>query len=80
MTTRIRLPNRESVTFAVGGIFGLVGVILLAIAAWTALSSHRLRRDGLRADGEVIELVRKRDSDGDTTGRRCSASLRPRAR
>ena len=67
MTTRISLPNRKSVTFAVGGIFGLVGVMLLAIAAWTALSSHRLRRDGLRADGEVIELVRKRDSDADTT-------------
>lgn len=67
MTTRITLSNRKSVTFAVGGIFGLVGVILLAIAAWTALSSHRLRRDGLRADGEVIELVRKRDSDGGTT-------------
>lgn len=67
MTTRITLPNRKSVTFAVGAILGLVGVILLAIAAWTALSSRHLRRDGLRADGEVIELVRKRDSDGDTT-------------
>ena len=31
MTTRIRLPNRESVTCAVGGFCGLVGVILLAI-------------------------------------------------
>lgn len=67
MTTRITARNGGWSVFVVGIILGLLGVILLAVATWTALSSHRLQRDGLRADGEVIELVRKRDDDGDTT-------------
>lgn len=44
-----------------------IGVLLIGVAAWSLKNSLQLRRDGLRAPGEVIDLIRKQDSDGDIT-------------
>lgn len=67
MTIRIAVGKDNAAGLAARIVFGLVGVVLLSVAVWMAASSYRLQRDGLRAPGEVIELVRRRDSDGDTT-------------
>jgi hypothetical protein len=53
----------------VGGVFLPVGLLFAGIGGWTFASDQKLAKTAIPAQGKVIELVRKRNSDGDVTYR-----------
>jgi hypothetical protein len=53
----------------VGGVFLPVGLLFAGIGGWVFASDQKIAKTAIPAKGTVIELVRKRDSDGDVTYR-----------
>lgn len=51
----------------IGGIFTPLGLLFAAIGGWFFVEDRQLAAEGLRAEGQVIELVSVRDSDGGST-------------
>lgn len=63
------MPSDQKFWFMFGGLFATVGGLFLVLGIAFAFSSRNLVNNGLRADGEVVDLIAiASKSEGKTTG------------